>query len=145
MRGCGLKFIDVQLDLVTNMSSSMRGCGLKSFNPFHIKNRAESSSMRGCGLKLGWIFNPANWAFVILYARMWIEISNAHRGCCLCSVILYARMWIEIRTTSVTTVIIPSHPLCEDVDWNILHSRNTINCLMSSSMRGCGLKWTSLL
>ena len=99
-----------------------------------------SSSMRGCGLKLFPSYRIGYPAGVILYARMWIEIGTARRCNTRRTVILYARMWIEIKATHYQKAYYTSHPLCEDVDWNIRRSRKTLAWLRSSSVRGCGLK-----
>ena len=58
-------------------------------------------------LSVGW---------VILYARMWIEILRFCAAAVFASVILYARMWIEIKENMGNPNRLLGHPLCEDVD-----------------------------
>ena len=118
--------------------------------------------MRGCGLKWFRLEWPVHLLPVILYARMWIEIWVGWPFLMFHVVILYARMWIEIRVTPTifpqTSVILCAgmwieipwllflcrwrmgHPLCGDVDWNALSISSNVSTLMSSSVRGCGLK-----
>ena len=56
------------------------------------------------------------------------------------AVILYVRMWIEMSVTSFQPCGYACHPLCEDVDWNKNKELATKGVMSSSSMWGCGLK-----
>lgn len=50
---------------------------------------------------------------VILYARMWIEITSSVSGRIVLSVILRARVWIEIFRGGLTKTPATRHPPCE--------------------------------
>ena len=51
-------------------------------------------------------------------------------------------MWIEIFCMTISARWKKSHPLCEDVDWNLTEGDKAAEKSRSSSMRGCGLKWS---
>ena len=54
--------------------------------------------------------------FVALFARAWIEITNACVVHFKSDVALFARAWIEIISGTLTVGNIISRPLCEGVD-----------------------------
>ena len=55
---------------------------------------------------------------VILFVRMWVEISSGGQGYATITVILFVRMWVEIKSNVMRTRTCKSHPLREDVSWN---------------------------
>ena len=118
VRGCGLKCIGRKRMIEVEMSSSMRGCGLKLVRAVPIQRLYGSSSMRGCGLKFTMSQKKTRRPYVILYARMWIEISG-------------------VSPQPAKNI---GHPLCEDVDWNLCRRYDTRCPARSSFVRGCGLK-----
>ena len=89
--------------------------------------------------------------------HLWLsELSPSTRGCglkCFCligqasghNVTLYTRVWIEITSSLSPDSSVPSHPLHEGVDWNILNCLHTFNTIMSPSTRGCGLKFRKFM
>ena len=50
---------------------------------------------------------------------MWVEMSGNHSGNESTWVILFVRMWVEIYSVRVTHIQTWSHPLREDVSWNM--------------------------
>ena len=68
---------------------------------------------------------------VILFVRMWVEISYRFAKCVIACVILFVRMWVEILVGHLKMKTEICHPLREDVSWNIscmqkIHEENVI-------------------
>ena len=107
---------------------------------FHSCSQIGSSSMRGCGLKSGRPGCLSSAAAVILYARMWIEMSPVMPVCAatLCHPLCEDVDWN--CPYLVFAVAAYGHPPCEDVDWNCPQQIRQQGIVGSSSVRGCGLK-----
>ena len=99
-------------------SSSSWGCELKS--------EAEAQGYEPCSHPLredvSWnactSFPQEGQNTVILFVRMWVEISIVSSDVPSLSVILFVRMWVEIKSNVMRTRTCKSHPLREDVSWN---------------------------
>ena len=56
---------------------------------------------------------------VILFVRMWVEMLNLNLAEMTWAVILFVRMWVEILKAIYQIATEDSHPLREDVSWNV--------------------------
>ena len=103
----------------------------------------KSSSSWGCELK---------WPSVSV-GDWWGTRSSSSWGCELKyksvlhglrqnSVILFVRMWVEIKIEDSCGLEPHSHPLREDVSWNISNAFFVAVLTTSSSSWGCELKYT---
>ena len=60
---------------------------------------------------------------VILFVRMWVEITAITFWTVTKQVILFVRMWVEMLCSIPYTYCMFRHPLREDVSWNVIGYR----------------------
>ena len=101
----------------------------------------KSSSSWGCELKFSKHLCMESRITVILFVRMWVEISKVKRDLWIYAVILFVRIWVEISDTPILSTHLSSHPLREDVSWNKPSSNPESYEYLSSSSWGCELKY----
>ena len=77
-----------------------------------------SSSSWGCELKYYCLVVESSLDCVILFVRMWVEITIRCWLPCSVRVILFVRMWVEIPLRQPNQLLQSRHPLREDVSWN---------------------------
>ena len=127
------------LNTRSQLSSSSWGCELKWIWNTIFWLRNGSSSSWGCELKYHEHCQGSCWTNVILFVRMWVEINIAlQRGREAAS----SSSWgceLKYKIFRITMTH-QSHPLREDVSWNIFnYSQQGVKALSSSSW-GCELK-----